>query len=120
MARFFAWLLPLLRNPLVRAVCYFSTTLIPFPEIDAIFVWGLFDLPPCPEREMGLRLQPVWVNRNHEAAVVGSNQCGEMQLLYLYEYKGLMYFASAGVDRGRLQVGRDSGNAPHQVLAIVL
>ena len=69
---------------------------------------------------MGFRLRLVLVNRNHEAAVVGSNQCWEIQLLYLYEYKGLIYFASASVDRDCLDAGRDSGNTSHQVLAIVL
>jgi len=60
------------------------------------------------------------VNRNREAAVASANPPREMKILYLHEYKGIIYFVSVGVDRGCLGRRKDSGNAPHQVLVMVL
>jgi len=91
-----------------------------FREIDAIFIWGLSASLPCLDREQGLSRRLVLANSHKETAVVGSNPCRKSQSVYLYEYKELICFVSTVLDRGRLAIGKNSGNAPQQVLAMVL
>jgi len=119
-ARFFARLLPLLRNPLVRAVCYFRTTLTLPAEIDAIFVWGYPVSRHAWNVKWGFVCGQFWRTATARLLLSARINAEKYKFLYLYEYKGLIYFASTGVDRGCLGLGRDSGNSPHQVLVMVL